>query len=147
MRKQIKVAAAILLQDGAVFATQRGYGEFKDWWEFPGGKVEPGEMPEETVVREIQEELSVKIAVDQYFMSVEYDYPLFHLSMDCFLCHVTEGQITLLEHEAARWLRRDELNQVRWLPADEEIIEKLHRVLCDSDDVLDLSPRQWMPHL
>lgn len=128
MRRQIKVVAAILRREGAIFATQRGYGEFKDWWEFPGGKQEPGETPEEALAREIREELATEIAVDQYFMTVEYDYPEFHLTMDCFLCHVTEGELTLLEHEAARWLAREELDQVKWLPADVEIVERLKKM-------------------
>ena len=128
MRRQIKVVAAILRREGAIFATQRGYGEFKDWWEFPGGKQEPGETPEEALAREIREELATEIAVDQYFMTVEYDYPEFHLTMDCFLCHVTEGERTLLEHEAARWLAGEELDQVKWLPADVEIVERLKKM-------------------
>lgn len=125
--KHIKVVAAIIKQDNKIFATQRGYGNYKDWWEFPGGKMEAGETPEEALVREIREELATEIQVDQYFMTVEYDYPEFHLSMDCFWCSVVSGELTLLEHEAAKWLPINDLRQVKWLPADLEIIEKIER--------------------
>ena len=123
--KTIEVVAAILQDGDRVFATQRGYGDWKDYWEFPGGKIEPGEGPEEALVREIREELGARIAVDSYLTTVEYDYPAFHLSMGCYLCHVAEGELTLREHEAARWLSRDELETVAWLPADQTIIERL----------------------
>ena len=123
--KTIKVVAAIICKENCVFATQRGYGDYKDWWEFPGGKVEPGETPQEALVREIREELGTKIAVDEFLTTVEYDYPEFHLSMDCFWCHVEEGQLTLLEHEAAKWLPVRDLRQVKWLPADVMVIDEI----------------------
>jgi len=126
-RKTIHVVAAIIKQDNKIFATQRGYGNYKDWWEFPGGKMEAGETPEEALVREIREELATEIRVDEYFMTVDYDYPEFHLSMDCFWCSVVSGELTLLEHEAAKWLPIDNLRQVQWLPADLEIIEKIEK--------------------
>ncbi|MBQ9613354.1 MAG: (deoxy)nucleoside triphosphate pyrophosphohydrolase [Lachnospiraceae bacterium] len=121
--KSIKVVAAVIKstdKSGApvVFATQRGYGEYKDWWEFPGGKIESGETPEEALVREIREELDARITVDGYLTTVEYDYPEFHLSMECFWCSLREGHLTLLEHEAAKWLPLNDLRQVNWLPAD-----------------------------
>ncbi len=124
-KKSIHVVAAIIKQDNKIFATQRGYGNYKDWWEFPGGKMEAGETPEEALVREIREELATEIRVDEYFMTVDYDYPEFHLSMDCFWCSVVSGELTLLEHEAAKWLPVNDLRQVKWLPADMVIIERL----------------------
>ena len=127
--KTIAVAAAMIRDGDRIFATQRGYGDWKDFWEFPGGKIEPGEGPEEALVREIREELGARIAVDAYLTTIEYDYPAFHLSMGCYLAHVTEGELTLKEHEAARWLSRDELDDVAWLPADRTIIELLKRTL------------------
>lgn len=123
--KAIKVVAAIIINDGRLFATQRGYGAWKDWWEFPGGKVETGETAEEALKREIREELDTEISVDEFLMTVEYDYPEFHLSMDCFLCSVVSGNLTLLEHEAAKWLPLTDPLQVRWLPSDIEVVEKL----------------------
>ena len=120
--KQIEVVAAIIRKEGRIFATQRGYGEFKDWWEFPGGKIEAGETPEEALKREIREELSTEIKVDVFLCTVEYDYPQFHLKMHCFLCSLLTEALHLNEHEAARWLRNDELESVKWLPADLEII-------------------------
>ena len=120
--KQIEVVAAIICKEGRIFATQRGYGEFKDWWEFPGGKIEAGETPEEALKREIREELSTEIKVDVFLCTVEYDYPQFHLKMHCFLCSLLTEALHLNEHEAARWLRKDELESVKWLPADLEII-------------------------
>lgn len=123
--KSIKVVAAIIINDGRLFATQRGYGAWKDWWEFPGGKVEAGETAEEALKREIREELDTEISVDEFLMTVEYDYPEFHLSMDCFLCSVVSGNLTLLEHEAAKWLPLTDPLQVRWLPSDIEVVEKL----------------------
>lgn len=123
--KSIKVVAAIIINDGRLFATQRGYGAWKDWWEFPGGKVETGETAEEALKREIREELDTEISVDEFLMTVEYDYPEFHLSMDCFLCSVVSGNLTLLEHEAAKWLPLTDPLQVRWLPSDIEVVEKL----------------------
>lgn len=126
-RKHIKVVAAVIRNGDQIFATQRGYGNYKDWWEFPGGKVEPGETPEEALVREIMEELNAEIAVDSFLTTVEYDYPEFHLSMDCFWCHIREGALTLLEHEAARWLPVDCLRQVSWLPADILVVEEIEK--------------------
>lgn len=123
--KVVKVVAAIIIKDGKIFATQRGYGEFKDGWEFPGGKIEEGETPQEAIIREIKEELEIDIEVDELLDIVEYDYPNFHLSMDCFICHIKAGEIVLKEHEAAKWLTKNELDTVDWLPADKELIEKL----------------------
>lgn len=108
-----------------IFATQRGYGEFKDGWEFPGGKVEKGETPENAIVREIKEELDTVIEVIEYFDTVEYDYPNFHLSMKCYICTVVSGKLELLEHEAAKWLDKDSLDSVAWLPADLGLVDKL----------------------
>ena len=127
--KTVHVAAAVILQDGQVFATQRGYGAYKDYWEFPGGKIEPGETAEEALAREIREELDTEIAVEAPFDRVEYDYPEFHLSMQCFLCRVIRGSLVLKEHEAAAWLDRDRLDDVRWLPADETVISRLRDIL------------------
>lgn len=126
-RKTIRVVAALIREVDKVFATQRGYGDYKDWWEFPGGKIEPGESPEVALAREIREELAAEIYVDQYLMTVEYDYPEFHLSMDCFWCRIKEGSLTLLEHEAAKWLPLDNLRQVNWLPADLLVVEEIER--------------------
>ncbi len=123
--KTIEVVAAIITHNGRVFATQRGYGEFKDGWEFPGGKMEPGETPQQALVREIQEELDTEIEVGELVETVEYDYPGFHLTMHCFLCTVRSGALVLKEHEAARWLTREELDDVDWLPADVKVVEKL----------------------
>ena len=130
--KSVRVVAAVITavsENGApvVFATQRGYGEYKDWWEFPGGKIEAGETPEAALVREIHEELTAGITVDRYLTTVEYDYPSFHLSMDCFFCSLAEGRLTLLEHEAARWLPLDNLRQVYWLPADILVIDAIEK--------------------
>ncbi|MDE6924044.1 MAG: 8-oxo-dGTP diphosphatase MutT [Acetatifactor sp.] len=126
--KTIRVAAAIILHENKIFATQRGYGEFKDGWEFPGGKIEPGETPQQALIREIREELDTDIEVGELVDTVEYDYPAFHLSMDCFLCRVKSGDLVLKEHEASRWLTQENLNSVDWLPADEGLIEKLTAV-------------------
>lgn len=123
--KQIEVVAAIICKGEYIFATQRGYGDFKDGWEFPGGKMEPGESPEEALVREIQEELSTTISVDKFLCTVEYDYPKFHLTMHCYLCSLQTEALHLNEHEAARWLTKDELDSVDWLPADRVVVEKL----------------------
>ncbi len=124
--KQIEVVAAILHDtEGRIFATQRGYGEWKDWWEFPGGKMEAGEKPEEALKREIREELSAEIAVDELLCTVEYDYPKFHLTMHCYLCSLLTETMQLNEHEAAKWLPKDELDSVKWLPADLGVIETL----------------------
>mgnify|MGYP002519188021 FL=1 len=123
--KTIHVVAAIIKKDDRYFATQRGYGEFKDGWEFPGGKIEPGEMPEEALRREIQEELDTLIGIDRLLTTIDYDYPTFHLHMQCYLCHVQEGSLRLLEAEAARWLSAEELNTVKWLPADRDVVKLL----------------------
>ena len=124
--KYIEVVAAIIHNDeGRVFATQRGYGEWKDWWEFPGGKIEFGESPEEALKREIKEELSTEITVDEFLCTVEYDYPKFHLTMRCYLCSLLTDALHLNEHKAAQWLSKEELDCVKWLPADKEIIQKL----------------------
>lgn len=123
--KTINVVAAIIIKDNKLFATQRGYGEFKDGWEFPGGKVEQGEAPENAIVREIKEELDTVIEVKEYFDTVEYDYPNFHLSMKCYICTVVSGKLELLEHEAAKWLDKDSLDSVAWLPADLGLVDKL----------------------
>lgn len=123
--KHVEVVAAIIQRDGLVYATQRGYGEWKDWWEFPGGKVEPGESCEAALIREIREELTVEIQVVQRLCTVEYDYPTFHLVMHCYFCKLASGHLTLLEHEAARWLSQQELDAVEWLPADKVVVEKL----------------------
>ena len=123
-RKHVHVVAAILHRDGLVLATQRGYGEWKDYWEFPGGKVEAGETEEQAIVREIREELMLPIRVEKRLCMVEYDYEAFHLSMQCFLC-APEGEMHLLEHEDARWLPLDRLQAVEWLPADETILPQL----------------------
>lgn len=123
--KTIKVVAALIVHEGRVFATRRGYGEWQGWWEFPGGKVEPDESPEDALVREIREELDTLIKVEDYVTTIEWDYPTFHLSMRCYLCSVVSGSLTLLEHEAAAWLDREHLRSVRWLPADEAILDKL----------------------
>ena len=112
-----------------ILATQRGYGEFAGGWEFPGGKVEPGESPEDAIVREIREELDIKIEVERYIDTIEYDYPKFHLSMDCFLCRIISGDLILKEHEAGKWLGKDELDSVDWLPADITIIDKIREML------------------
>ena len=123
--KQIEVVAAIIHDDeGRIFATQRGYGNYKDGWEFPGGKMEAGETPEEALKREILEELSTDISVDEFICTVEYDYPQFHLTMHCYFCSLLTEALHLNEHEAAKWLSKDELNSVKWLPADLEVIEK-----------------------
>ena len=121
--KTVDVVAAIIRQDGKILATQRGYGEFAGGWEFPGGKIEPGETPEEAIVREIHEELEARIAVDALVTVVDYDYSTFHLHMHCFLCHVVDGQLELHEHMAARWLDAGNADSVEWLPADEEVIQ------------------------
>ncbi len=124
MRKKIQVVAAIIRDGDRIFATQRGYGPYKDQWEFPGGKIEAGETAEEALKREIREELETEILVGEKAAHVEYDYPEFHLSMDCFYCNVESGELRLMEHEDARWLKREELDSVDWLPADQEIIDK-----------------------
>lgn len=125
LRKKVEVVAAIIHRGEEIFATQRGYGEFKDGWEFPGGKIEIGETPQEALVREIQEELDSEISVDEFVETVEYDYPQFHLTMHCYFCTVKSGNLVLKEHEAAKWLNKDQLDSVNWLPADRGLIEKI----------------------
>lgn len=129
--KTIKVAAAVicdsLLEKKSIFATARGYGEFKGQWEFPGGKIEPGETEQQALVREIYEELATRISVGDLIGTVEYDYPTFHLSMDCFWCEVVDGELTLLEAEDAKWLSKNNLYSVQWLPADITLIEKIEK--------------------
>ena len=132
--KTIKVVAAIIKEvnkDGTpiIFATQRGYGEFKDGWEFPGGKIEQDETPEQALKRDIMEELDTEISIGELIDMVEYDYPAFHLSMDCFWCEVVSGDLVLKEHEAARWLTKEELDSVEWLPADISLINKIRNCL------------------
>lgn len=123
--KTIEVVAAIIIRDGKIFATQRGYGEWKGWWEFPGGKIEPGECPQEALVREIREELDAEIKVGELLETVEWDYPDFHLKMHCFICSLVSESVHLNEHEAAAWLTRETLRSVKWLPADEGILAKM----------------------
>lgn len=124
--KQIEVVAAIIYNsEGRIFATQRGYGDYKDWWEFPGGKMEAGETREEALKREIWEELETRIVVERYVETVEWDYQQFYLTMHCYLCHVESGHLELKEHEAAKWLNKDELESVNWLPADRNLVRKL----------------------
>ena len=125
--KQIEVVAAIIQRDDHIFATQRGYGEWKDWWEFPGGKMEVGESPEEALKREIREELSTEISLDEYICTVEYDYPKFHLTMHCYFCSLISEALHLNEHEAARWLAKDELDSVKWLPADVLVVNEINK--------------------
>ena len=120
--KRIEVVAAVIRREDRVFATQRGYGAYKDWWEFPGGKMEPGETAPEALRREIREELDAEIRIDRFLQTVEWDYPEFHLTMHCFWCSLSDGTLHLNEHEAARWLAADELADVQWLPADEGLL-------------------------
>ena len=124
-KKNVNVVAAIIRDGDRIFATQRGYGDFKGGWEFPGGKIEEGEKPQEALIREIMEELETLITVGDLIDTIEYDYPTFHLSMDCFWAEIVSGDLILKEHEAAKWLTRDELDTVEWLPADITLIEKI----------------------
>jgi len=125
--KTINVVAAIILdEEKRILATQRGYGEYEGWWEFPGGKIEPGEGPEVALRREIMEELGVEIVVENLLCTVEYDYPKFHLSMLCFMCRISNGEIDLREHKSAQWLTKETLDDVEWLPADVEVIKLLN---------------------
>lgn len=127
--KHIEVVAGIIKDGDKIFATQRGYGEFKDGWEFPGGKMEPGETPQQALARELKEELAIDANVGDFLCTVDYDYPTFHLTMHCFYCSVIGGELTLLEHEAAKWLKTTELHSVNWLPADIEVVAALERNL------------------
>lgn len=127
--KTVRVVAAVIRKDDKIFATQRGYGEFKDGWEFPGGKIEEGETPEQALAREIKEELNTEIQVGKLIDTIEYDYPKFHLSMDCFWCEIMQGGLELKEHEAARWLSKEELYSVDWLPADVGVVERIKKEL------------------
>ncbi|MBR5834827.1 MAG: (deoxy)nucleoside triphosphate pyrophosphohydrolase [Bacteroidales bacterium] len=127
--KTIEVVAAIIIRNGEVFATQRGYGEWHGWWEFPGGKMEKGESPQEALKREIREELDAEIEVGDLLETVEWDYPTFHLTMHCFVCSLVSESLHLNEHEAAAWLSKDTLRSVKWLPADEGLLDKIAEVL------------------
>ena len=131
--KTIEVAAAVIVDSfeniTEVFATERGYGEFKGQWEFPGGKIEVGETPQQALIREIQEELTVKVKVGKLIDTIEYDYPKFHLSMQCFWCEVVSGNLELKEHEAARWLQKEQIYEVEWLPADVSLVEKIRQIV------------------
>lgn len=132
--KTVRVVAAVIKAKNAngepiIFATQRGYGEFKGGWEFPGGKIEDGETPQEALKREIMEELDTEIAVGELIETIEYDYPTFHLSMDCFCCEIVKGDLVLKEHEAAKWLMKEQLDDVEWLPADVTVIETIKKKL------------------
>ena len=135
MMKTIEVVAAIIHHDGKILATQRGYGDFKDGWEFPGGKMEAGETAEHAIVREIEEELNVEIRPEKFLHTVEYDYPNFHLTMHCLISVITKGTIELIEHEDAKWLKPDELDSVAWLPADVEVVEKLKIYLKEKNEL------------
>ena len=127
--KTIEVVAAIIIKDGQVFATQRGYGEFQGWWEFPGGKIEAGESPQEALKREIREELDADVLVKELLETVEWDYPNFHLTMHCFICNLLSESLHLNEHEAATWLNLENLRSVKWLPADEILLDKIAEYL------------------
>lgn len=135
--KTIRVVAAVIRKDDRIFATQRGYGEFKDGWEFPGGKIEPGETPQQALVREIREELETEIRVGDLIDTIEYNYPTFHLSMDCFWCEIVEGSLELKEHEAAKWLDRESLYTVDWLPADVGLVEKIKNKLDENSNYVE----------
>ena len=127
--KSIEVVAAIIRKEDRLFATQRGYGEWKDWWEWPGGKMEPGETPQQALRREIREELDAEISVEKFLTTIEWDYPKFHLTMHCYICSLVNDALHLNEHEAARWLRADELHSVNWLPADDQLLPFLRQEL------------------
>lgn len=125
--KNIRVSAAIIMKDNKIFVTQRGYGEFKDWWEFPGGKIEEGETPEECLKREIKEELEADINIDKYLCTVEYDYPNFHLKMECFICSLIDGHLELVEAEDAKFITNDQLDSIDFLPADLLVVKELKK--------------------
>ena len=127
--KYVRVVAAVIRDGDKIFATARGYGEFKGWWEFPGGKIEKGETPQQALAREIREELTAEISVGDLIKTLEYDYPKFHLSMDCFWAEIVSGELVLNEAESARWLTKAEFDTVKWLPADEELVEKIKEIL------------------
>lgn len=127
--KKIEVVAAVIKKGDKIFATQRGYGEFQDGWEFPGGKMEAGETMQEALIREIKEELDTEIQVNDLIDTVEYDYPQFHLTMHCFLCTVTKGELVLKEHKAGKWLTKETLDSVDWLPADEGLVQNIKEIL------------------
>ena len=125
--KNIHVSAAIIMKDNKIFVTQRGYGEFKDWWEFPGGKIEEGETPEECLKREIKEELKADINIDKYLCTIEYDYPNFHLKMECFICSLIDGHLELVEAEDAKFITKDQLDNIDFLPADLLVVKELKK--------------------
>lgn len=125
--KTIEVVAGVIKDGNKIFATQRGYGDFKGGWEFPGGKMEPGETPQQALARELKEELTVDVSVEDFICTVEYDYPNFHLTMHCFYCSVIGGELKLLEHEAAKWLEKENIRSVEWLPADIAVVEALEK--------------------
>ena len=127
--KTVRVVAAIIIRDGKVFASQRGYGQWQGWWEFPGGKIETGECPQEALVREIREELEAEIQVGEQIKTIEWDYPDFHLTMHCFVCSLVSESMHLNEHEASAWLTRDTLHSVRWLPADKGLVDRLKKMI------------------
>lgn len=132
--KSIEVVAAIIIKNHQVFATQRGYGEWKDWWEFPGGKIEPGECPREALKREIKEELDAEISVGELLQTIEWDYPTFHLTMHCYICSLESESLHLNEHEASTWLTLDNLNNIQWLPADIIVLEKIRQHLISTQE-------------
>ena len=127
--KSIEVVAAVIIADNKVFTTQRGYGDYKDYWEFPGGKIEAGETPQQALEREIREELNTVIDVGEFIGTTDYEYPVAHVTLHFYACSVLSGELQLLEHEDARWLGKHELDSVNWLPADEEIIPQIHALL------------------
>lgn len=127
--KNIHVSAAIIVKDNKIFVTQRGYGEFKDWWEFPGGKIEEGETPEQCLKREIREELKADINIDKYLCTVEYDYPNFHLKMECFICSLIDGNLELVEAEDAKFITKDQLDSIDFLPADLLVVKELKKAI------------------